>query len=272
MTLLVLGLFGLLLVHANALSNLVRQNIEIQVHLNQSVDEASRKEFLEEISRKPYVAKEEGEPIILYISKEEAAKEFITETGENFQEILSINPLRDVFRVKLKPEYASDKNLALLKTELESYDAVYEADYDPNLVSLINRNLAKVSLILIGFSLILFVTVIILINNTIKLAMFSQRFLIRSMNLVGATEWFIMKPFLERAALVGLLCGAMADILLFFLLTYANSQIAELASLQDPFSLVVVFVLLLVVGMAMSVGSSWVSVRRYLRMKLDDLY
>lgn len=273
MALLVLGLFGLLVIHAQALSTLVRQNLEIQVHLKKTVDEQERTGLLDELEGKPFVANNaEGEPDIEFLSKEVAAKQFIEETGEDFTEILSINPLRDVYRVKIKPAFAGEQSLKVLKKELESYPEVYEADYDAGLVNIINKNLSKISIVLVGFSLILFITVVILINNTIKLAMFSQRFLIRSMHLVGATDWFIIKPFLERAAFIGLFSGISADVLLFFILNYANNRIEELERLQDPAYLVLLLFVLILMGLGMSIISTWTSVRKFLRLKLDELY
>jgi len=180
--------------------------------------------------------------------------------------------LRDVIILKIVPEFQSAEKLAQIKSELESVRGVFEVVYLDNLVESINKNMTKIGLLLIGFSAILLLAVVVLINNTIKLALFSQRFLIRSMQLVGATAGFIQKPFLIRATLYGLLAAIIAASGLFGMLKYANAKIENLADLQRTDELFILFGSLMLVGMLVGFGSTYRAINKYLKMSLDELY
>ncbi|WP_339792661.1 permease-like cell division protein FtsX [uncultured Imperialibacter sp.] len=271
LALFVLGLFGVFFLLTNNLTRFIQDNIEVQVYLNKNVTESEKIQLQKTLADKDYVAKKEGSQVVL-ISKEEAAKEFIKETGEDFTQFIGDNPLRDLIILKITPDYQSTEKLTQIKSELESIRGVFEVVYLDNLVESINKNLTKIGLVLIGFSAILLLVVVILINNTIKLALFSQRFLIRSMQLVGATAGFIQKPFLMRATLYGLLSAIIASAGLFVLLKYANSKIENLADLQRPDELLILFGSLLLVGMLVGFGSTYRAINKYLKMSLDELY
>ncbi|WP_339813182.1 permease-like cell division protein FtsX [uncultured Imperialibacter sp.] len=267
----VLGLFGVFFLLTNNLTRFIQDNIEVQVYLNKNVTESEKIQLQKTLADKDYVAKKEGSQVVL-ISKEEAAKEFIKETGEDFTQFIGDNPLRDLIILKITPDYQSTEKLTQIKSELESIRGVFEVVYLDNLVESINKNLTKIGLVLIGFSAILLLVVVILINNTIKLALFSQRFLIRSMQLVGATAGFIQKPFLMRATFYGLLSAIIASAGLFVLLKYANSKIENLADLQRTDELLILFGSLLLVGMLVGFGSTYRAINKYLKMSLDELY
>ncbi len=207
-----------------------------------------------------------------FFSKEEAAKVFIRETGENFSTFLGENPLRDAFIIKIKPEFYNSRQMRIIKTDLEKIPGVFEATYVEDLVDRINRNIVRITVILIAFAGILLLTVSVLINNTIKLAMFSQRFLIRSMQLVGATYSFIRKPFLLRAAAYGLIGGLLASLLLWLLMQYAYHNVEELKILDDPIRTLGLFSFLCLLGAFVGFISSLRSVNRYLSLSLDDSY
>lgn len=272
LALFVIGLFGLLLIHANQLKEIIRQNVEIQVYLNKFITENERIKINKTIAGKDFVLMEDGVPQIVYISKEEAAQQFIEETGEDFTNFLGENPLRDAYTIKIKSEYHDKDRLSGIKEDIESISGVFEVTYIENLINSINKNVTKISLLLAGFAIILLLTVIMLINNTIKLALFSQRFLIRSMQLVGATSGFIQKPFLLRATLHGILGGILSSLILIGILQYANQEIEELAQLQNPKEMLILFLSLLLIGGIIGLLSTFRSVKKYLRMSLDELY
>ncbi|MDA0194309.1 MAG: permease-like cell division protein FtsX [Bacteroidetes bacterium] len=271
-SLFVIGLFGLLLIYGNGLTNLIRENIEIQVFLNKQITENERIKISKTLSSKEYVLLKEDKPQITLVTKEDAAAEFIQETGEEFIEFIGENPLRDALIIRIKPEYHTTERMAEIKKEIESERGVYEVAYVENLVESINSNLAKVGGLLAGFAALLVVIVIILINNTIKLALFSQRFLIRSMQLVGATAYFIKKPFLLRAINYGFLSGVIASMLLFALMRYTSNRIEDLALLQDSQQLLFLMGLLLLLGVLIGFASTYRAINKYLKMSLDDLY
>lgn len=272
LALFVVGLFGLLLLHANQLKDLIRQNIEVQVYLNKYITENQRIKINKTLASKDYVLVEDGTAQISYISKEEAAEQFIKETGEDFTNFLGENPLRDAYTIKINYEYHDQDKLVGIKEDIEGISGVFEVTYIESLIDSINKNVTKISIILASFALILLISVIMLINNTIKLALFSQRFLIRSMQLVGATATFIQKPFLYRATLHGILAGIFASLLLIVLMHYANNEIENLSTLQDPQKILYLLVGLLLLGAVIGFLSTFRSVRKYLKMSLDELY
>ena len=272
MALFVIGLFGLLLLHANALSQMIRENVEIQIFLNQTIAENDRLKIQKTLSSKEYIAETEGGQQISFISKEEAAEDFIKETGEDFRQFLGENPLRDAFVIRIKPEYYNTESLQKIKLDIERLGGVFEVTYVESLVESINKNMAKISIVLISFAVLLVIIVSVLINNTIRLALFSQRFLIRSMQLVGATARFIQRPFLTRSVLHGFLGGLIAAALLLIILQYANQQIEDIDQLQDTYKIGILLGGLLLLGGTLGFLSTYRAVSKYLKMSLDELY
>lgn len=272
LALFVIGLFGLIALQVHKLTEIIQQSIEIQVFLKKQIGPSEVTRIYKTIGNKHYVLKEDNQPKVRLVSKEEAVETFIAETGEDFKEFLGDNPLRDALIVNIDPQFQSAEFIRGIKTDLEGVRGVYEVAYVESLVESIEQNLAKIGLILVGLFVILLMVVIVLINNTIKLALFSQRFLIRSMQLVGATPSFIRRPFLARAAVYGLVAGATASGLLSGLLYYANMQIEELAQLQDSQSLAIFFGALVVLGILVGYFSTLYATRKYLKMSLDELY
>jgi len=268
----VMGLFGLLYVYAKSLTSAIQRNVEIQVYLQKQVTQADIDFLTRTISESAYVRIEEDYPLVRFVSKDEAAKQFIQDTGEDFTAFIGDNPLRDALVVNISSSYQRSDSLAVIKQRLEKVRGVYEVTYVESLVESINKNLAKLGLLLGGFTMVLLLVVVILINNTIKLALFSQRFLIRSMQLVGATGAFIRRPFLYRAAFYGLVSGLFAGGLIYGLMGYANARIENLQELQDETSLMILFGGLVAVGILVSLLSTYWAVRKYLKLSLDELY
>ncbi|SHM91732.1 cell division transport system permease protein [Cyclobacterium lianum] len=272
LSLLMMGLFGVIVIQAKKLTSLIRENIEIQVFLNKDVEKASRDRLLSQTAAKPYVLQKEDETTVQFTSKEDAASLFLDEVGEDFTAFLDENPLRDSFTFSVKDEYQTPEQISIIVSELEKLPGVFEVTYMQDMVASINENLLKVSIVLGTLILILLVTVVILISNTIKLALFSQRFLIRSMQLVGATKGFIRRPFLWRAFLYGALSGIIASALIFALLEYGKNFIEGLQLLYDMELLALLFGGLILLGALMSWLSTYRSINKYLNMSLDELY
>jgi cell division transport system permease protein len=272
LALIVIGLFGLLAVHANKLTEIIKENIEIQVFLTKSISSSELSKVNLTLGSKPYVLKRDETPSIKLVTKEEAAKQFLEDTGEDFTEFLGDNPLRDLYVLKVAPGYHSTDSLSKIKTEIQSIRGVYEVTYVESLVESITKNLNKLGALLGGFALILLIVVVVLINNTIKLALFSQRFLIRSMQLVGATGRFIRRPFLVRSLSYGFLGGVIASALLMLILYYANQRIEDLDQLQDQQSLAFLFGGIVLMGMIVTYLSTYGAIKKYLKMSLDQLY
>lgn len=272
MALFVIGVFGVLILHGKRLTELIKQNLEINIYLNKEVTENEKIKINKTLLAKDYLLFIENEPQIVYISKDDAAKKFIKDTGEDFQKLLGENPLRDSYTIKIKPELSSHEQLEAIKKDIEQITGVYEINYQETIISSINENLAKISLILIGLATLLVLIVIILINNTIKLALFSQRMLIRSMQLVGATSSFIRRPFLFRSILHGLMAGLLSSGLIIILLQYSYERIEGLRNLLEIEKLFAFLGFVIIMGMVISYLSTFYSIRKYLRLSLDELY
>lgn len=272
LALFVIGLFGIMVLQANRLTSIIKQNIELQVYLNKDLSNSQRNRIQSELTSSSYILKEDGVTPITFISKEEAAAKFIEETGEDFSEFLGENPLRDAYTLKVAQEYQTNAQLDSIAQQIEGISGVYEVTYVKNLVDSINSNLAKLSLILAGLAALLIIIVVLLINNSIKLALFSQRFLIRSMQLVGAKGGFIKRPFLSRALMHGAIAGLIASGLLFGLKQFANARIEGLEQLQQQELILALYGILIILGALIAYFSTLRAMNKYLRMSLDELY
>lgn len=272
LALVVVGLFGLLLLHAHKLSEAVRENLEVQVYLERNLPETELLRLQQDLGHQPGVAEQGGRPAIRFISKEDGARQLLQSTGEDFRQFLDDNPLRDAYALKIRPEYTDTLHLGQLQRGLRAQRGVFEVQYPRDLFASINANLTQISLVLLGFAAVLVGAVAVLINNTIKLAIFSQRFLIRSMQLVGATRFFIRGPFLRRAAWQGFASGGLAALALVALLQYAYLEVVPLRQLRDD--VLIGALLLAVVGLGVVIGffSAYWAVNKYLKGSLDDLY
>ena len=269
LALFVTGLFGVLVIYSQELERLVRENVRMQIYLKSGLTDTQRLQVEKSIESLPYINANEG---IQFVSKEEAAKNFIDETGEDFNQFLGENPLHDAYLVNILPAYHSPEEMEKVKTEITKMIGVYQVFYVESLIESINRNVLRVGLVLLGLVIILVFTVVLLINNTIRLALFSQRFLIRSMQLVGAQRGFILRPFLLRAILYGLSAGLFASVSIWSLVKYANSEIEDLSLLMNVDSFVILMSTLLLLGIIVAFTSTLISIQKYLKMSLDELY
>ncbi|MFN3850076.1 MAG: cell division protein FtsX [Spirosomataceae bacterium] len=263
---------GWLALSSKQLVQQVKQNIEVQVYLDKEMTQIQTDSVRNIIAQKPYIQYQESVPKIRFISKEEIAKGFLKDTEEDYRSILGENPFRNAFSVRIKEQYFDEAQLNKIKIDLEQLKGVYEVDYAKDFVDSINKNANKAYLIISVIVGILLLAIIILVNNTIRLALYSQRFIIRSMQLVGATDWFIKKPFLVRGALQGVAAGIIACLLLFGLQQIAIREIDGLSMLQDYPKLAVLSGIVIFLGGMIGIFSAFQSVYRYLRMDLDELY
>ncbi len=270
--LLMLGSFGLLLVHSKKLEQVIKNQVEVQLFLKKGLPQSQIDQVGKQLSSKNFVLNQNGEAKIRFISKEEAAERFIKETGEEFMEFLGDNPLRDSYAIRLKEEFLKGEKLLQVRNELQSIPGVFEVSYTEDLIENVEANIQKAGLVLSGIFIIMMVSSILLINNSIKLALFSQRFLIRSMQLVGAKGGFIQRPFLARASFQGLASGLLASGILSLLMHTAYDNVEDLRLLHDPIMVGWVFGILLIIGILIGFISSWRAIKKYLYMSLDDLY
>ncbi len=266
MVLLMVGLLGLILVHANKLSRYVKENIVLNVYVDESAHETDVLQLQKQLEANPIVKQTQ------YVSKELAARNLQKDMGEDFVKFLGYNPLSQSLDVYLKADFANTTDIEKFKTELLKNPMIKEVKYQESLVGQMNKNLTSVSLFILGFAVIFVILSVALINNTIRLAIYSQRFLIKSMQLVGATKSFIRKPFLLYGIWHGLLGSLIAIVILMFTLYIAQKQIPDLVILQDYTEFGIVFVLIVGLGIFISAFSTFLAVNKYLRLKIYNLY
>lgn len=266
MVLLMVGLAGLLILHVRKISDYVKENIVVNVYLNEDAKEVDILALQKEIEKNPAVKS------TVYVSKELAAENLSKDLGEDFIKFLGYNPLLYSIDVYMKADFADNANIDKVTKEISGKSIVKEVKYQPSLVDSMNRNMKAISLVILCFGGLLLFIALALINNTIRLAIYSQRFLIKSMQLVGATKNFIRQPFLVMAILHGILAGLLATLMVMGVLYLARNEIPELIVMQDYTEFGLLFIGLIVLGILISVFSTYFAVTRYLRLKIDALY
>lgn len=266
LVLFILGLLGWIVINANKLGQYFKENVEVRMYLKENLSEKDSVGIAQYIADKPYVKE------YTYVTKEDAKKKFIADGNDDWKNILEANPLPASIDFTLRNEYVHSDSLAAIQVDLEQNIAVNDVQYPRALVDNLNENVKKISLILLIIAIILCVVVIILIDNTIRLAMFSNRFLIKTMQMVGATRGFIAKPMDLRAVVNGAISGVIALAGIIALMFFAEKQLPELKSMRDTSWLALLGLGIILLGILISVLSTHRSVVKYLKMKLDDLY
>jgi cell division transport system permease protein len=266
LVLFMLGMLAVLILNGQKLSSYVKENIQVQVFLKEDVKEGDLMRIKKEMDAEPFVKE------TTIVSKEEAARVLSEDLGEDFVSFLGYNPLPASIDMKLQAEYAHPDSVEIIASNIEDRKEVAEVVYSPNLLREINRNINRLSLILLGFSILLLIVAIALINNTIRLAIYSKRFIIRSMQLVGATGGFIQRPFIWNGIIHGLYAGFIAVILIMGILFLAKREVPEFFEVNDFIIFVKVFAVVLISGIIISGISTLFAVRRYLRTDAEKIY
>lgn len=261
-----LGILGLLILNAHKLSVYVKESISFSVIINDQVKEVEIKKLQKELDASDYIKSTE------YISKENAARELQEDLGEDFIDFLGYNPLLASVDVYLYADYANPDSIKDIEDNLLSYSIVKEVFYQKSLIHLINENVRKIGAFLLIFSGLLFLVAVTLINNTIRLSVYSKRFIIHTMQLVGATRAFIRRPFLAKGTLHGLLGGLFAIILLLGLLYIVQKEFMEIFSFRDVEIIAVLFTGIIITGIFLNWISTFFAVNKYLRMEEDELF
>ncbi len=268
LVLFLLGAFALFMMHARKLSNHVKENIGFEVVMNSDVKEANILRLQKELDAMPAVKATE------YITKEEAIARLSEDLGEDFLEWLGPeeNPLLPSIDVRFHANYANTDSIAKVEALLLENPDVKEVYYQKSLVDLINDNIRKIAIVLMMVSLILLVIAIALIRNTIRLSIYSKRFLVRSMQLVGATESFIRQPFLRQGGLQGFFGGLLADLALLGILYGISKRIPDLTLVQDAKVIACILVGNVILGVLLAWLSTRVALDKFLKADLDKLY
>ncbi|MBN8701460.1 MAG: cell division protein FtsX [Bacteroidetes bacterium] len=261
-----LGLLGLLILNTQKLSNYVKENISFQIILSDNITEADASKLQKTLDASDYTKNSE------FITKEKAAEDLKKDLGEDFIGFLGYNPLLASININLNAEYANTDSIAVIETELLKNKKIKEVIYQKNLIATVNENVKKISLVILVFSFLLMIIALALINNTIRLSIYSKRFIIRTMQLVGATQGFIRRPFVLKGILHGIYGAIIAIVLLSGLLYLVSRQFPDIMQLQDTTMLLTLFGAVVLMGIVISGISTALAVRKYLRIKPEDLY
>jgi cell division transport system permease protein len=266
LVLFMLGLLGVIILNTQKLSDNFKENIGIQVIIKDNAEEPDVQHLTETLNTSNYVKSTQ------LISKEEAAKKLQQDLGEDFIDFLGFNPLSASISVRLKAEYANADSLAWIEKKLLDTRLVKEVVYQKSLINTINENVKAISLGVLIISSLLMVIALALINNTIRLTIYSKRFIIKTMQLVGATQGFIRRPFVLAGIRHGIYGALIAIAMLVGFLYFLQKQLPEFADLQDLSMLLSLFGIVILLGIIISWISTSLAVRKYLRLKSDDLH
>lgn len=266
LVLFLLGLIGWLVINANQLGRHFKESVEVKAEVLGTPHASDSTALMQYISAKPYVK------AIQYVNKEAAQKIYNRDNNESWDNILDANPLPNMIYFTVKNDYMNIDSLNVIEKDLRQQTYITDVVYPRGLVTKLDENIRKISIALLVIAVIMSIVVIILIDNTIKLAMFSNRFLIKTMQMVGATRWFIAKPMNIRAIINGAVSALIAIAGVLLLILVAEQRIPWLKALHDNSTLALLFIGLIILGIFITLFSTHRSVLKYLKMKLDDLY
>lgn len=266
LVLFLLGLLGILFISAKKISNHLKENISFHVYLKDNAKEEEIDRLHNFLNASSYVKS------CSYLSKDSAAAIYKKEVGEDFVQFIGYNPLPSSMEVQLKADYANSDSITWIRKQILDFSSVKEFDYKESLVNMVNKNVDRIALVLLVFIGLLMLIALGLINNTIRLAIYSRRYIIKTMQLVGATSGFIRKPFLLNGIKHGIISGIIANLILGGIIYAALKKIPDLEQVTDVSLMVYLFGIILILGILISGISTFFAVRRYLRLSSEELY
>lgn len=266
LVLFLLGLICLMLLNTKKLSDYVKENIGFSIILNDGIKEVDIIRLKRNLDAKEFVKSSE------YITKEQAAEDTKDYLGEDFVAFLGYNPLPSSIEIKLVASYANQDSINLIEQRLEGNELIKEVYYQESLVHIVNENVKRISLFILTLSGILFLIAFTLINNTVRMAIYSKRFIINTMQLVGATRGFIRRPFILNSFLHGTYGAFMAILYLIGFIYFIQNELKDYLKVNDFAILAILFLLVFIMGVFITSISTFFAVNKYLRMKTDDLY
>ncbi len=266
LVLVLLGITILILFMGNGLSSFVKENMSFSVMLENDITDAEIQQIRNNLEAKPFVKSSR------FISKEEAKQQLIKDLGEDPEELLGFNPVQDVIEIYLHSEYANNDSIAVINRQVRQETNVQDLLYQQEAIDLINNNISRVTTILLILAVILIFISFTLIRNTIRLSVYSKRFLINTMKLVGATGGFIRRPFIRNNIFTGILAGLLANGIIYLIVVYFNREYAELSSILTLSNLIIIFASVIILGVLITTTATYFAVNRYLKMNTDNLY
>lgn len=266
LVLFLIGLVSLLLFVARDLGTQIKENISLSVVLNENITAASTTRIHQYLEKSKFVKS------VKYISKEDALKEHIKTMGDDPEKYLGYNPLMASFEIKLKADYANKDSVDVIESKLKVFEGINRIAYQKDIVNMVNDNIARISFILLVVATLLMLISITLMNNTIRVSIYANRFLINTMKLVGATPWFIRKPYIIRGMTNGFLASLISLGMLGIMLLYIRNNIGLNLFTLHTTTLIEVSGIVIILGIVLTALSSYSAVGRYLRMQTNDMY
>ena len=266
LVLFLVGLLTLTLFLARDMTKYVKENLNLSLVLSDEITAPQTEKI------KRFLEKSEYAKSVEQISKEQALQEHIRDLGENPEEFLGFNPLLASLEIKLNEKYANNDSVAKIEKQLSKYKEIQKVSYQKDMITMVNENIKRISIVLLGLASILLLISFALINNTVRLSIYSNRFLINTMKLVGATHWFIRKPYIKRSVVSGIIAALIALAMLTGLVYYFQREFGLQAQMIEPNSELIVAAVVVVLGILLTAISSYFAVGKYLRMRTDDMY
>lgn len=266
LVLFLLGIIALLMLNANRLSTYVKENLGLTVMLTDDARDAEVKKIEKSLAASAMVKS------VTYLNKDDAAKQLQEELGEDFVSFIGYNPLLSSIEVKLYAEYANPEGMTIVERMIKDFPEVKEVHYQKDMVNLIHENVNKISLVLLAFSALMLIVATTLINNTVRLMVYSKRFLIRTMQLVGATNAFIRRPFMGSSIVQGIAGALIANLLLAATIYLSAREMQGVIGFDNIYVVVALFIIVFAVGIVITLISTTASVNRYLNVRTADLY
>ena len=266
LVLFLLGCLGLLVLNAKKVADHFREQVVVTIYLNDSAKDVEVNQLKKSLAMADYTKEAK------YVSKEEAAQIVKSDIGEDFMEFLGANPLQNSIDVYLKADYVTNETLDSISDELANKVFIEDIKYDNDLVEIMNNNVKKISLWVLILSAIFTLIAVLLINSSIRLAVYSKRFIIKTMQMVGATKRFIRRPFVSKSIQLGIIGAIVALAGMAVVLYYLNQTFAELELLQKPVLIGALFAGIFLLGIVITWISTFIATQRFLNLKTDQLY
>jgi cell division transport system permease protein len=266
LVLFLLGMLGLFIINSKKLADDFRENIAMTVFFKNEANDTIIKSFNAELKRAPFAKTFE------YVSKDAAAKQHTDIIGEDFVTFLGENPLQNSFDIHLKADYVYKDSIAKVESQLRKNPMISDIVYDKQLVNLVNDNIKKVSMWILIISGFFTIIAVLLINSSLRLSIHSNRFIIKTMQMVGATKAFIRKPFVLRSVRLGMIGAGLAIIALIGVLIYLESNFPDLGLLDDQLLIALVLISVFGIGVLITWLSTYFATQRFLNLRTDDLY
>lgn len=266
LVLFLLGILGLFVINSKRLSDNFKEEIAMTVFFKTEAADSTISAFTAELKTAAFARSFE------YVSKEAAAKKHMKVIGEDFMQFLGVNPLQNSFDIHLKADYVTNEGIAKIENRLRKNEMIADIVYDKQLVTLVNDNIKNISMWILIISCVFALVSVLLINSSLRLSIFANRFIIKTMQMVGATKSFIRKPFIQRSVYLGLIGSALAIVALIGVLAYIEVNFPNLGILGDKIAIAAVLISVLVLGVVITYISTYFATQRFLNLRTDDLY